>query len=192
VPEVVPSPPGRERQEGEEDGGGQAYRRGPRFPAPAGRPRGGGRTRPGGDARGRLRTEAQHIPFRTATRIPVAPGSAVAVTGTAPVPVVPAPMRMRGPGAGTASSCHKRSQKVATDHRRHEAEETAMTMPEESRPKTEKTDQVVFDEQGQESARRAEEANKDRGNVGRELEDAMSEAGVDREDLTGEQDQGGR
>ncbi|PJE95126.1 hypothetical protein CUT44_26185 [Streptomyces carminius] len=67
-----------------------------------------------------------------------------------------------------------------------------MTMPEESRPKTEKTDQVVFDEQGEDSARRAEAANKGRGNVGRELEDAMSEAGVDREDLTGEQEEGGR
>ncbi|WP_410539451.1 hypothetical protein [Streptomyces sp. KL2] len=67
-----------------------------------------------------------------------------------------------------------------------------MTTPEENRPKTEKTDQVVFDEQGQESARRAEEANKDRGNVGRQLEDAMNEAGVDREDLTGENGEGGR
>ncbi|MFD1829336.1 hypothetical protein ACFSJS_06630 [Streptomyces desertarenae] len=68
-----------------------------------------------------------------------------------------------------------------------------MTTPEENRPKTGKTDQVVFDEQGQEAARRAEAANEDRGNVGRQLEDAMNEAGVDREDLTGErEDEGGR
>ncbi|HZG02522.1 MAG TPA: hypothetical protein VE546_02900 [Streptomyces sp.] len=67
-----------------------------------------------------------------------------------------------------------------------------MTTPEENRPKTGKTDQVVFDEQGEQAARRAEAANENRGNVGRELEDAMSEAGVDREDLTGEKGEGGR
>ncbi|WP_037733155.1 hypothetical protein [Streptomyces megasporus] len=67
-----------------------------------------------------------------------------------------------------------------------------MTTPEENRPKTRKTDQVVFDEQGEQSARRAEAANEKRGNVGRELEDAMSEAGVDREDLTGGEEEGDR
>ncbi|HEX5566064.1 MAG TPA: hypothetical protein VFY14_03855 [Streptomyces sp.] len=65
-----------------------------------------------------------------------------------------------------------------------------MTTPEENRPKTDKTDQVLFQEEGGRTARRAEAATEERGNVGRELEDALSEAGMKPEDLTGEK--GGR
>lgn len=57
-----------------------------------------------------------------------------------------------------------------------------MTMPEENAPKTHDTDQVLPDSAPTEPRERGEA----RTEMGIELEEAMSEAGVSREDLTSE------
>ncbi|MFI6521303.1 hypothetical protein ACIBF1_37515 [Spirillospora sp. NPDC050679] len=56
-----------------------------------------------------------------------------------------------------------------------------MTTPEESAPKTDDTDQVLSD-----SAPADPKKPDDRTQMAQQLEEAMSEAGVSREDLTSE------
>ncbi|MGK5553559.1 hypothetical protein ACSNOI_18255 [Actinomadura kijaniata] len=63
-----------------------------------------------------------------------------------------------------------------------------MTMPEESRPKTHDTDQVVTRPDGDPERRADREPGSEpdtRPSLGAELEDKMAEQGMTREDLTG-------
>ncbi|GAA1575357.1 hypothetical protein GCM10009678_67520 [Actinomadura kijaniata] len=63
-----------------------------------------------------------------------------------------------------------------------------MTTPEENRPKTGDTDQVVMRPGGDPDRRADQESGSEpdtRPSLGAELEDKMAERGVTREDLTG-------